>query len=50
MNVSMAVNKNPNKFKSEDVVGYSNNFFWLLDGATSQANGKSKDLTSMYIT
>lgn len=37
-NLSISSKKNPNKAHNEDLVGFSNNLFWLLDGATIPEN------------
>lgn len=46
---SMGINKKPFETKSEDLVGYNNSFFWLLDGATPPAEKKNKELTQTYL-
>lgn len=37
-NLSIATRKKPNKIFNEDLVGFSNNMYWLLDGATIPEN------------
>lgn len=43
------INKKPISENSEDLIGYSNNFFWLLDGATPPFNSQNTKLTQDYI-
>lgn len=43
------VNKKPTIERPEDLVGYSNNYFWLLDGATPPLGKKNRQLTQEYI-
>ncbi|NFF79730.1 hypothetical protein [Clostridium botulinum] len=49
MYYNMGINKKPSESKSEDLVGYNNGFFWLLDGATPPAEKTNKELTQIYI-
>ena len=49
MYYNMGISKKPSESKSEDLVGYNNGFFWLLDGATPPAEKKNKELTQIYI-
>lgn len=38
-----------NNIASEDAIGYNNNFYWLLDGATPPNEGNNHDLTHEYV-
>ncbi|MEH7094874.1 hypothetical protein [Neobacillus vireti] len=49
MQYSSGILKKPTSLKSEDIVGFNNDYFWILDGATPPASKKNREATQLYI-